>query len=151
MIGFVLGWIYGHLFEWIIHRILHYNRFKKRSSAFSFHFREHHYKSRKNNFEDSSYSGLPIKKNAAGKEAFALIVVLMLHLPILYLSKWFFLAIVLSLIEYYYKHRRAHTDREWAKKNLPWHYDHHMGKDQDANFGVRTDWVDIFFGTRKYI
>lgn len=42
-------------------------------------------------------------------------------------------------------------DLEWAKKHVPWHYDHHMGKNQDANWGVTTDWVDKLLGTRiKY-
>ena len=31
---------------------------------------------------------------------------------------------------------------------MPWHYDHHLGKNQDANWGVTTDWVDRVFGTR---
>ena len=40
---------------------------------------------------------------------------------------------------------------EWAKENIPWHYDHHMGKNQDANWGVTTDWVDRLLNTRiKY-
>ena len=35
---------------------------------------------------------------------------------------------------------------------LPWHYDHHMGKNQNANWGVTTDWVDRLAGTRiKYL
>ena len=45
-------------------------------------------------------------------------------------------------------HRRAHTDVEWCKKNIPWHYDHHMGKNQDANYGVTVEWPDKLFGTR---
>jgi len=49
-------------------------------------------------------------------------------------------------------HRKAHLDTEWGKKNLPWHYDHHMGKNQNANWGVTTDWVDRLAGTRiKYL
>ena len=49
---------------------------------------------------------------------------------------------------YFYVHQRGHLDPEWAKKNIPWHYDHHMGKDQDANWGVTTDFWDIVINTR---
>ena len=88
MIGFVLGWIYGHLFEWAVHKyLLHSRHSKKRDGIFSFHFREHHAKSRRNGFVDTSYAGLPIRSDAAGKEALSLLFVLILHAPILYLSK----------------------------------------------------------------
>ena len=46
-------------------------------------------------------------------------------------------------------HQRGHLNVEWGKKNMPWHYDHHMGKDQDANWGVTNPFWDIIFGTRK--
>ena len=46
-------------------------------------------------------------------------------------------------------HKKSHLDPEWAKKNVPWHYDHHMGPDQNKNFGVRTDFFDRLFGTRR--
>ena len=36
-----------------------------------------------------------------------------------------------------------------GKKYVPWHYDHHMGKNQDANWGVTTDWVDKLAGTKS--
>jgi len=151
MVGFALGWIYGHLFEWAIHKyVLHSSRCKKKNNILSFHFLEHHSNARANNFTDSSYSGLPVNRDSAGKEALSLLLVLIIHAPLLYISKGFFLALMVSLAEYYYKHRKAHTNPEWARHNLSWHYEHHMCKDQDSNFGVRSDWVDVFLGTRKY-
>jgi sterol desaturase/sphingolipid hydroxylase (fatty acid hydroxylase superfamily) len=40
---------------------------------------------------------------------------------------------------------------EWAKKHLRWHYEHHMGKDQNKNFCVTKPWFDWIMGTRvKY-
>jgi len=33
--------------------------------------------------------------------------------------------------------------------NMPWHYDHHMGKNQDSNWGVTVEWVDKLFNTRE--
>ena len=38
---------------------------------------------------------------------------------------------------------------DWARENLPWHYDHHMGPDQNANWCVTKPWFDHVMGTRK--
>ncbi len=43
----------------------------------------------------------------------------------------------------------SHLDPMWCRENLPWHYDHHMGPNQDMNYGVTTDWVDRLMGTRE--
>ena len=51
-------------------------------------------------------------------------------------------------IRYYRIHRYAHLQPIWGKIFLRWHYDHHMGKTQDANWGVTTDWVDRLMKTR---
>ena len=67
----------------------------------------------------------------------------------LLVSKIFYIVLVISVVEYYYKHRRSHTNPEWAKRNVPWHYDHHMGKNQHLNWGVRSSIFDNLFGTRK--
>ena len=54
-----------------------------------------------------------------------------------------------SLGSYYYHHYKAHKNPEWARRNLPWHYDHHMAKNQNLNFGVRSDAFDRLLGTRE--
>ena len=54
-------------------------------------------------------------------------------------------------MRYFYYHRRAHLNVEWGKKKMPWHYDHHMGKNQDSNWGVTVEWVDKLFKTREKI
>ena len=60
-----------------------------------------------------------------------------------------FITIVLSICSYYYTHRRSHREPEWAKKNIPWHYDHHMALNQNMNYGVRSDVIDRIMGTRE--
>ena len=45
--------------------------------------------------------------------------------------------------------RRAHLDPEWAREHLPWHYDHHMGRDQNANWCVTYPLFDYVMGTRR--
>jgi sterol desaturase/sphingolipid hydroxylase (fatty acid hydroxylase superfamily) len=52
-------------------------------------------------------------------------------------------------VRYFYMHQKSHRDVEWGKKHIPWHYDHHMGKNQDANWGVTTAIWDLIMGTRE--
>ena len=35
-----------------------------------------------------------------------------------------------------------------GKKRIPWHYDHHMNSNQDANWCVTRPWFDYVMGTR---
>ncbi len=62
---------------------------------------------------------------------------------------WFTATAVFGAWNYYRCHKRSHLDPEWARENLPWHVDHHMGPDQDANWGVTSPWMDVLMGTRK--
>ena len=32
---------------------------------------------------------------------------------------------------------------------LPWHVDHHMGRNPDLNWGVTRPWFDLLLGTRE--
>ena len=57
--------------------------------------------------------------------------------------------VVWSAFDYYRKHKRSHEDPEWAREHLPWHYDHHMGRDQNANWCVTHPFFDYVMGTRK--
>ena len=53
-------------------------------------------------------------------------------------------------LAYFLIHRKSHLDPSWAKKYAPWHYDHHMGKNQDANWCVTFPLWDHILGTRKH-
>ncbi len=44
------------------------------------------------------------------------------------------LSVLYSAGNYYYIHRRAHLEPDWAMRKIPWHYDHHMNSNQDANW-----------------
>ncbi len=46
------------------------------------------------------------------------------------------------------RHMRAHLDPAWGRESMPWHYDHHMGPDQDMNWGIVRPWFDELMGTR---
>ena len=148
MIGIPLAWAYGHVAEWAIHRWVLHGAGKKRGAPFSFHFHEHHRASRTNNFIDPVYQSSPFQWNAAGKETLALGLLTLAHIPLLPVAPWFTVTLFASGVQYYRVHKRSHLDTDWAREHIPWHYDHHMGPDQDANWGVRSDWVDRLLGTR---
>ena len=87
--------------------------------------------------------------NAQAKEAVALSASAVLIAPLAPVAPFFVGTVWYSAINYYRQHKRAHLDPAWARANLPWHYDHHMGPEQDANWCVTRPWFDDLLGTRK--
>ncbi len=143
----VLAWIYGHTFEYVVHKYFLHNH-KAFKFAFKNHFGNHHRTARKCNMYDEAYENLLSSKF----EVISLFIAAVLHLPVLFFFPWAYLTLVFSLASYYLLHRKSHTDVEWGKKWLPWHYEHHMGKDQHKNWGVRLPIIDIavdFVSRRK--
>jgi sterol desaturase/sphingolipid hydroxylase (fatty acid hydroxylase superfamily) len=149
MIGIPLAFASAGLSEWWIHKHVLHGQGKSKASFWSFHFHEHHSASRRNNMIDEDYLRSPFRWNAQGKELLGLCLV---GIPVLAVAPVapLFAATSIGLgIRYYRLHKRAHLDPQWARENLPWHYDHHMGPDQDCNWGVTVEWPDRLFGTRK--
>lgn len=144
-----LGIIYSHIAEWLIHKHILHGLGKNKKSIWSFHWHAHHKKCRKNDFYDDDYIddwiGPPLR------EKLGLTLLVLLHTPLLWHAPLFFITITYCAIRYYKLHKYAHLNPVWGKLFLRWHYDHHMGKDQDSNWGVTTDWVDRLFGTRKFM
>ena len=40
-------------------------------------------------------------------------------------------------------------DPEWAREHAPWHYDHHMGPNPEANWCITSPFFDEMMGTRE--
>jgi sterol desaturase/sphingolipid hydroxylase (fatty acid hydroxylase superfamily) len=150
MIGIPLGWLYANATEWVAHRYLLHGLGKNKTSFWFFHWGEHHGVCRKHAMEDVAYRKPLNQWNSQTKEAAALVVGCLAHLPIAPIAPFFFGTLVNRAINYYQVHKRAHLDPQWAKDHLPWHYDHHMGKDQDANWCVTHPFFDYVLGTRKH-
>jgi len=142
-----LAFIYSAILEWLTHKYILHGLGKNKKSFWSFHWHSHHKTCRKNKNFDENYKfrAPPVKK-----EIGSLILLAAIHLPLWFVSKTFYLTLVFCAARYFYLHRKCHTDIEWGKKKLPWHYDHHMGKDQDINWGVTTELVDLIMKTRIY-
>ena len=142
----VIGWLYGHFFEYVAHRWVFHNR--KLKETFRHHYAQHHARSRRGVMVDvSAYKTASLKDF----EFRALFIGVLIHAPIVVWFPYFFLMVLYSAIAYYYIHKRSHMDYVWARRYLPWHYDHHMGKNQNANWGVTSPFWDWILKTRiKY-
>ncbi len=155
MIGIPLGLAYANGFEWLIHKHLLHDRGRNKKSFWSFHWHEHHNKARKNDMIDDQYQSslldtlLKGELNAKSKEALGLMVASALHAPLLPVAPFFTLTVWACAANYYRVHKRAHLDPVWAKEHLPWHVDHHMGKNQDSNWCVTWPLFDWILNTRE--
>ncbi len=148
MIGIPLGLLYANAGEWLIHKYVLHGAGKKKGSFFSFHWSEHHRACRKHDFYDPDYQRSLFGVNAQGKEALALAGLMLLHAPLFPVAPWFTATVWYAGANYFFTHHKAHRDPEWARRHLKHHYDHHMGKNQDANWGVTKPWFDHLLGTR---
>jgi hypothetical protein len=149
MIGILFGLAYANVGEWLVHKYMLHGLGRKKTSMWSYHWHEHHRAARKNAHIDPDYERSVFQWNAQGKEALGLALIAVTHAPLFPIFPWFVATVELSAARYYYVHKRAHQDPGWARKHLPWHYDHHMGPDQDANWCVTWPWFDWVMGTRK--
>lgn len=149
MIGLPLALLYTNLGEWLLHRYVLHGLGRRRESFWSFHWHEHHRHARREEMRDGDYNRGVLGAHAQGKEAAALLGAAVMHLPLARRAPWFTAGVMLSIANYYRVHKRSHRDPAWARSHLPWHYDHHMGPDQHANWCVSHDWFDRILGTRK--
>lgn len=150
-LGIPAGILYSNASEWLVHRYVLHGLGKHKRSYWSFHWHEHHRSSRRDPLMyDDDYERLPFRRwDAHTRETSGLIAAAVLYLPLLWLVPGFYLGALYGGINYYRKHRRAHLDEAWAREHLPWHVDHHIGPNQDANWCVTRPWFDILLGTRE--
>jgi sterol desaturase/sphingolipid hydroxylase (fatty acid hydroxylase superfamily) len=148
-IGFPLGLLYVNAGEWLIHKHWLHGRGKKKDSFWNFHWGEHHGNSRKDGFYDKTYERSVFEWNAQGKEAAGLAFAALTHAPLAKVFPFFYAGILYGIGNYYRVHKKSHNNPEWAREHLPWHYDHHMGPNQDANWCVSRPWFDTVMGTRE--
>ena len=149
MIGIPLGLLYANAGEWLIHKHILHGLGRDRKSFWSFHWHEHHKQSRKNEHIDSSYERSILGWHPQSKEALGLVALAAAHIPLFPVAPCFTGAVWYSMARYYRVHKRSHQDPGWAREHLAWHYDHHMGPNQDMNWCVSRPWFDHIMGTRE--
>jgi sterol desaturase/sphingolipid hydroxylase (fatty acid hydroxylase superfamily) len=149
MIGIPLGLLYANAGEWLIHKHVLHGLGRSKQSPWSFHWHEHHRNSRQGDPLDEAYERPLLGWHAQTKEALALGAAAAMHVPLFPVAPFFTGAVWYSIWNYYRVHKKAHQDADWAKEHLPWHYDHHMGPNQDTNWCVSRPWFDHIMGTRE--
>lgn len=153
MIGFPIALIFANGFEWYAHKyILHgiprpgESRYSPIPTSMKSHW-QHHKIVRTTDYRDDGYEeGLSNwRTRDEVTSLLKLTAITSLAMPV---APFFTLGTYYAAARYFYVHRRSHLEPEWGKKTIPWHYDHHMNTNQDANWCVTRPWFDYIMGTR---
>ncbi len=151
--GFLVGLMTANAFEWVAHKyVLHGTprkgqpRYSPSPASMASHW-AHHRMVRKFDFGDECYEqGLSHERTQLEVQSLIVLAgVMSLAWPV---SKGFVAAAWYSAGRYYYVHSRSHLNPDWGRKRIPWHFDHHMNTQQDANWCVTRPWFDYIMGTR---
>lgn len=140
IIFFVAGLVVANFLEWGIHKYILHELGKKKKSIFSFHWGIHHRKARKTRFYDESVSA---------REFFGLLFLCLLFSPVAAFSLSIYVGMFLYAVAYLVLHNIAHKNPTVAYTYMRWHYDHHMGSNQNTNWCVVVPLADYVLGTRK--
>ncbi len=108
----------------------------------------HHKRARLNNFHDEGYAESMFKNAEIYNEKTALIGLAGAATVFLPVAPFFTAGLYYGIWNYWRIHAKSHLDPEYAKNRIPWHYDHHMTSNQNANWCVTRPWFDYIMGTR---
>ena len=150
MLGIPLGLLTVNAIEWYAHKHLLHGKGRDRRSRWASHW-DHHKVVRQQGFADDMYSPSlrhTFDHERARMEAQSLIRAAVVVTPLVVVAPLYMATLYYGAINYWYTHRRAHLDPQWARRKVPWHYDHHMNSNQNANWCVTKPWFDYIMGTR---
>lgn len=139
---FFFGMFLGNVYEYFLHRHILHGLGKRKKSYFSSHWHKHHRIARRNNFYDFSYKNIFSINSNAKKELINIGILAVLNFPLYFLSPAIYFGLIFHAGLYFVIHRYSHLNPVWAKKYLPWHWEHHLGKDQDKNWCVTFPLTD---------
>ncbi len=153
MIGIPIALLAANGVEWYLHKYALHGvpqqggGRKSISPPFMIRHWAHHKQVRLNQDRDDGLYGDEHNEDAAAekKALLQICAVTTLAMPI---APFFTLTTYYCAWNYWHVHSQSHLDPEWGKKKIPWHYDHHMNTNQDANWGVTKPWFDYIMGTR---
>lgn len=149
-VAFVIALFVTNFTEWATHKWILHGLGKKKNSWFNYHW-AHHNVSRKNGFHDEDYDHGFFESWAVRREILGLVLMLASNINWYFVWPVLFFWFCFFTIAYYLIHKYSHQYPEFTKKYLRWHWDHHMGIDQNKNWGVTSPLWDYILGTRvKY-
>lgn len=149
MIGIPIALISANATEWFVHKYVLHGLGRRRDSWWAFHWHGHHRTVRRAGFRDVEYERDVRASSAKRREASSVLLAAAAVTPLLPVAPFFTITSWYCAYNYYRVHKRSHLDPAWAREHLPWHWDHHMGPDQDANWCVTRPWFDHVMGTRQ--
>lgn len=150
MLGFPVGIFVANGLEWYFHKVwLHEFAMKNRSSPLFSHI-THHKRARLNDFHDQGYAESMFKNAEIYHEKTALIGLTAAATVFLPVAPFFTAGLYYGIYNYWRVHAKAHLGSDYAQKRIPWHYDHHMTSNQNANWCVTRPWFDYIMGTRVF-
>jgi len=138
----------SNITEWAVHKYVLHGLGKKKTNWWAFHWHDHHGSARRHGNADDDYLKPFYAAKPRLKEAAALVGLAAVHLPLLPIAPFYTGTVLWRIVHYYRVHKKSHVDIAWAREHLPWHFDHHMGPDQDQNWCVTHPWFDEVMGTR---
>ena len=142
LIQIILGIFAASFLEWFTHKYILHVLGRKKASFFSFHWGVHHATARRNKFLDSMVSA---------REAFGIFFLCVIFTPLILFLPFTYGTMFIHAMLYFVLHNTAHKYPKFAKKYMRWHYDHHMGKNQNMNWCVVHPLADYIMKTRiKY-
>jgi hypothetical protein len=146
---FLLGLLVANAGEWVIHKYILHGLGRHKNSIWAYHLREHHAICLQNAMLDKGYQDFSLNWNSQTKEWALIFLAVLSQLPLLNIAFWYVAGIYATIALYYYCHRKSHMDAEWAKRYLPWHYEHHLGGRMDGNWCITWPLFDYLMGTRR--
>ena len=148
VLWFLLGLFVANAGEWTIHKYLLHGLGRHKDSIWAYHLREHHAVCFKNAMLDEGYLHFRLEWNTQTKELAFMLLAVLSQLPFISMAFWYVAGVYLTIGVYYYVHRKSHLSADWARRYLPWHYEHHLGSFPDANWCISWPLFDYLMGTR---
>lgn len=143
------GFLLANWADWAIHRFILHGVGKKKGNFFNFHWHDHHNACRKGlkNLDGKNYKRSIFQDNPHAREFWMLAVGTGCSAGLLGLLGLHTMAATVSVyaMVYYGLHAYSHSS---SPDLLPWHKDHHVGRNQDSNWCVVVPLMDHIMGTR---
>ncbi len=154
MLGIQVALFFANGVEWYLHKhalhgVKQAGGGRKSLSAIDtkYHW-THHRHVRLHQYRDDELYRYPLRSASGRNEIKRVAMLAGLTTLVFPVAPFFTLTSYYCGWNYYHTHRKSHLDPDWGKKNIPWHYDHHMNTNQDANWCVTKPWFDYLMGTR---
>jgi hypothetical protein len=154
MLGIPVALFFANGVEWYMHKYALHGTQQKGGGRKSFYdigmknHWTHHRRVRLDTYRDDELYMHPLENDAGRIEIKGVIFLAGITTLVFPIAPFFTLTSYYCGWNYYNTHRQSHLDPEWGKKTIPWHYDHHMNTNQDANWCVTKPWFDYIMGTR---